>query len=106
MLDQKWTDKEKKIARRAFDASLERERGSTLAEFKQMAASAHSFDDLWSVHAYLEKTQRSVDYKYDYRYSQLIFVFANLVRVRRLTEAELEGLSEEEMAAIQFLLTG
>lgn len=59
MLNQKWSDKEKKIARRAFDAALERERAAILEEFKQKAASANSFEDLWAIQAYLEKTQRA-----------------------------------------------
>lgn len=106
MLSEKWTDKEKKIARRAFDAALERELAATLAEFKQKATSAHSFDDLWAILDYLEKTQRALDSKYDYRYSQLIFVFANLRREGRVTAAELEGLSEAKLNTIRLLLGG
>lgn len=104
MLNEKWTDKEKKIARRAFDAALERELAATLAAFQKKAAGAHSFDDLWDIHDYLEKTQRALDSKYDYRYSQLVFVFAQLLRDRRITEAELAGLSEEKLGAIRLLL--
>jgi hypothetical protein len=100
MLDQKWSDKEKKIARRAFDAALGRERVAILEEFKQKAANANSFEDLWAIHAYLEKTLRALDAKYDYRYSQLIMGFAILLREGRVTESELGGLSEEKLAEI------
>lgn len=105
MLNEKWTDKEKKIARRAFDAALEREKAATFAAFKQKATSAHSFDDLWAIHQFLEHTYRAIDSKYDYRYSQLIFVFARLLRERRITESELAGLSEEKLGAIRLLLS-
>ncbi|MDB5919733.1 MAG: uncharacterized protein JWR40_3967 [Massilia sp.] len=101
MPDQKWSDKEKKTARRAFDAALDRERAALLAEFKQKALDAQGFDDLWAIHAYLEKTLRAIDAKYDYRYSKLVFVFAVLLRERRLSEAELEGLSADKLATIR-----
>lgn len=66
----KWSDKEKKIARRAFDAALERERTGLLAEFKQKAAKANDFEDLWDIREYLTERQRALEYKYDYRYSR------------------------------------
>jgi hypothetical protein len=50
------------------------------------------------------ETQRTLDSRYDYRYSQLIFVFAALLRERRLAEVELEGLSEEKLATIRLIL--
>ena len=49
MSDQPWSPKEKKIARSAFDAALERELAASLAEFKQKALAATSFDDLWEM---------------------------------------------------------
>jgi hypothetical protein len=104
MTDQHWSHKEKKVARRAFDAALERERAAILEEFKQKAVDAHGFDDLWAIHAYLEQTQRAIDSRYDYRYSRLIFVFAALLRERRLSESELEGLSEEKLATIRLIV--
>lgn len=79
----KRSDKEKKIARRAFDAAVGRERAALLAEFKQKAADAKDFDDLWELRKYLTDRQRALEYKYDYRYSQLIFVFGILLRETR-----------------------
>lgn len=99
-----WTDKEKKIARRAFDAAVERERVALLAEFKEKAVLANDFDDLWAIQAYLTKKQRALESKYDYRYSQLEFVFAVLLRDKRVTEAELAGLSEEKLSVIRRML--
>lgn len=100
MSDSKWTDKEKKIARRAFDAALQRERAGLLAEFKQRALAANDFDDLWTIQRYLEAAQRELDSKYDYRYSQLERVFAMLLRDKCITEGELHGLAEEKLAVI------
>lgn len=93
-----------KIARRAFDSALERERTALLAEFKQKAAKANDFDDLWDIHEYLTERQRALEHKYDYRYSQLIFVLGILLREKRVTEDELAGLAEDKLAAIRFFL--
>jgi hypothetical protein len=101
MLDYKWTTKEKTIARRAFDAALQRERAVLLEEFKRKSAAANDFDDLWSIQTYLKEKQRELDFKYDYRYSQLPMVFGRLLRDKRVTDAELEGLNEEKLVAIR-----
>lgn len=100
----KWSDKEKKIARRAFDAAVGRERTALLAEFRQKAAEANDFDDLWDIREYLTERQRALEYKYDYRYSQLIFVFGILLREERVTQAELAGLAEDKLVAIRSFL--
>lgn len=100
----KWSDKEKKIAHRAFDAAVGRERTALLAEFKQKAADASDFDDLWDIREYLKERQRALEYKYDYRYSQLIFVFGMLLREKRVTETELAGLAQDKLVAIRSFL--
>lgn len=101
MSDQKWSPKEKKIARSAFDAALERELAASLAEFKQKALAANSFDDLWEMRTYLADRQRALDFKYDYRYSQLEMVFGLLLRDGRISEADLNGLADEKLDMIR-----
>jgi hypothetical protein len=81
-----WSDKEKKIARSAFDAALQRERVALLDEVKHMAAGAKDFDDVWAIEDYLKKKRREIDSKYDYRYSQLRIVFTILLAEGRVTE--------------------
>ena len=95
-----WTDREKKIARRVFDAALQRELAEVMAEFKSRAASAKEPEDMWSVQEYLSDARRDIDRKYDYRYSQLDLVFGRLLREKRIEEPELQGLSEEKLAYI------
>lgn len=46
MKDLKWPAAERKIARRIFDAALERELASALAAFKEMAARAGQPEDM------------------------------------------------------------
>jgi len=104
--DFKWSDAEKKIARRAFDAALARELSSLLEDIKRLASAASRPDDIWALHDCLSEKRKEIDYKYDYRYSQLIFVFARLLRDKWITESDLEGLKEEKLAAILQLAEG
>lgn len=97
----KWSDSEKKVARRAFEAALAAELAQVMAEFKEKASAAAEPDDLWSIPEYLHRTRREIDEKYDYRYSQLIVVFGWLLREGRVQEAQLAGLSEEKLASIR-----
>ena len=96
-----WTDREKKIARRVFDAALHRELADLMAEFKSRAASAKEPEDMWSVQEYLAQARRDIDRKYDYRYSQLDLVFGRLLREKRIDERELTGLAEERLVCIR-----
>ena len=96
-----WTEVEKKIARRVFEAALHQELGEVMAEFKSRAASAKGPEDMWAVQDYLAQARRDIDRKYDYRYSQLDLVFGKLLREKRIEEQELRGLAEEELAYIR-----
>lgn len=97
---QTWTAGEKRIARRVFLETLQRELAEIMAEFKSRAANAKEPEDMWAVQEYLVGARRDIDDKYDYRYSQLEFVFGRLLRERRIEEIELKGLSEEKLARI------
>jgi hypothetical protein len=101
MRDLKWSDSETKIARRAFDAAVQRERAAVMSRFKELAASASTPQDMWADEDYLTKQRRQIDAKYDYRYSQLIFVFGRLLREQWVKEEELKGLSEEKLVYIR-----
>jgi Photoprotection regulator fluorescence recovery protein len=81
----KWSESEKKLSRRVFEAALEAELSEILAEFKSKAAAAATAAAMWALEEYLAQKRREVDGKYDYRYSQLLFVFGRLVREGRLS---------------------
>ena len=99
----KWSDAEKKIARRAFDAALNRECTGVMERLKRLAASANKPEDVWAIHDYLTEQRKAIDAKYDYRYSQLVFIFARLLREKWIEEQDLEGLSEEKLQSIRLL---
>ena len=100
-----WSPAEKRIARRVFDAALERELAQVMAEFKRRAAAATLPQDIWAVEQYLSKAGRDIDAKYDYRYSVLEFVFARLLREGRIEDSELHGLSDDRLERIRRIAT-
>lgn len=101
MHDLKWTESEKKIARRAFQAALTAELAEVMADFKTRAAAAGEPVDLWSIEEHLSRRRCEIDEKYDYRYSQLISMFGRLLREGRIQETHLAGLSEEKLSYIR-----
>ena len=105
MSSTKWSESEKRIARRAFDAALQRELAEVMAEFKRRAATAKEPEDMWSVEQFLATARRDIDSKYDYRYSQLDLVFGRLLREGRILEGDLRGLSEDKLAYIRRVAT-
>ena len=103
MIDAVWTNAEKKVAHRAFDAAAQREFSQLIFEFKSKAAATNNIETLWEIRDWLDKRQREIDAEFDYRYSQLIFVFALLVRSGKLELEDLAGLSEQKLVAIKFI---
>ena len=101
--DMKWSPSEKNVARQAFDQALQREFEAVIRETKRLAAGIQQPSELWELEHYLRERRKEIDSRYDYRYSVLPFVFADLIRTGRLTEEELDGVSEEKLAHIHYL---
>lgn len=104
MHNETWSKSEKAIARRAFDQAYARECAALAGEVRRRAISIAEPSDMWALHDLLTRERKATDEKYDYRYSVLIFVFTRLIRDGWLTEAEVEGLSEDKLARIRFLV--
>jgi hypothetical protein len=96
----RWTGAEKKVARRAFDAALQRHLSAITAEAKRMMANVTDPSELWQVEAYLTESRKTVDRIYQFRYSDLLRVFSILLRDEWLREADLAGLQPEKIADI------
>lgn len=105
MWDLHWSAGEKEVARRAFNAALERELASITEKVKQRANSIQRPDDLWKLERYLTRKRKEIDEKYDYRYSVLLNVFARLICDGFLSEGELAGLGEDKMNHIRAWVT-
>ena len=100
MRDLKWSPAEKAIARKAFDQALGRELEAVILEAKSKAAKIREPSGLWELEQYLTQCRQEIDRKYDYRYSVLPLVLANLLSGGRLNENELHGLSEDKLGYI------
>ncbi|HOE42776.1 MAG TPA: hypothetical protein PLB25_14270 [Rhodoferax sp.] len=100
MSDMVWSATEKKVARRVFDAALQRELADIMADFKTRAAQASTPDDLWAIKAHLVRVQHDIDSKYDYRYSTLEFVLGRLLFEQRVQLQDLTGMKAERIAKI------
>jgi hypothetical protein len=96
-----WSGSEKKVARRAFEAALEGAVAGIVAEFKARAAAVATNSEMWEMENYLKRKRREVEELFDYRYSQLCFVFAQLIFLGRLDEGQLAGLSDEKLGIIR-----
>ncbi|ESZ73471.1 fluorescence recovery protein (RFP) [Mesorhizobium sp. L103C119B0] len=95
---EKWSPSEKKVARTAYDAALKVALDKTLAELKSRAHVAATPSEIWDVEDFLRQQRRKIDQMFDYRYSQLIQVFANQ---GYLEESLLVGLSEDKRQTIR-----
>lgn len=98
-----WTKSEKQTARRIFDKALDAQCTAITAEVKRMLVNLSHPSDIWRVHDYLSEHRRAVDRTYDYRYSRLPTVFAQLLSDGWLTEADLAGLGQEKIDSIKDL---
>jgi len=98
-MNESWTKSQKKHARELFDLALEREYAALIEEIN--AKKITSRDEVWELRDRLNQKAKEIDRRYDYRYSQLIFVFAQLVRENYLSLEELEPIGEEKQKQIE-----
>jgi hypothetical protein len=99
--DVRWTDAEKKTARKAFDQALGRNLAAIIARAKRRMAEVVEPSDLWELEAYLTESRKSVDRAYQFRYSRLLTVFSILMRDGWLKEEDLLGLQADKIANIR-----
>lgn len=99
----KWTDLEKKIARGAFDKAYGREVEALLKQVREEAGSISEVEDLWRLHDFLSAKRHEVEGKYDYRYSALLFIFAELLKEGWLQISDLEGLDQNKLSKVTML---
>jgi hypothetical protein len=100
-----WSRSEKKIARRAFEAALDKALAKAIADFKTRAAAVSTPLEMWTIGDDLRRQRREIDEIFDYRYSRLTHVFAELIYLGFLDEAALAGLAGAKLADIHRTLT-
>lgn len=101
--DINWSEKEKKIAKEAFNKAYEREITALINEVRSQTSDLVKLDDLWKLHDFLSARRHYLDGKYDYSYSNLIFTFASLVKEGWLSIEELEGLEADKRSKVAAL---
>jgi hypothetical protein len=99
----KWSNKEKSIARTAFNKAYEKECHQIIGKLKEKSGKLSVPEDIWELHDYLSEIRREIDEKYDYRYSVLMMVFARLLKQKYLQVDDFEGLTEEKIDRIKNL---
>jgi hypothetical protein len=101
-VESSWTPAERKVARRAFRAAYTKQCATIAETAKRMLAPPTPPEEIWQLHNYLSRERKNVDLKYDYRYSVLISVFAQLLREGWLKMADLEGLDADKIEQITY----
>ena len=99
MINDTWSSSEKKNARTLFDLALQREYKKLFNKINDLKVVKP--EDVWDLHDMLTRKRKEMDGKYDYRYSQLIFVFARLFHEGYLSMNELETLGAQKYSAIK-----
>lgn len=99
----KWTKKEKTVARRAFENAYKKEFGEIIKKIREIANNASEPDDIWRLHDFLEEKREEINIKYDYRYSVLILVFARLLKEGWITVNDLKSLEQDKIDRIRHL---
>ena len=66
-----------------------------------MAARIKSSDELWELERHLTQRRKAIDAKYEFKYSVLLLVLADLVREARINPDELHGLGEDKLRIIR-----
>ncbi len=79
----KWSKNEKAIARRAFDCAYERECAAIFTKFQEMIAESQEPDQLWKILQYLQRQEKQMYGKYDFRYSVIMYELARLVYCKK-----------------------
>ena len=102
--DLKWSAKEKRVAREAFEKAYKGEMRQIQEEVSEKVRGFKEETDVWELHDFLSQKRKEIDEKYDYRYSVLILVFARLMREGFITEEDLKGLSENKVLEIKGVL--
>jgi len=99
--DVTWSRAEKAVARRAYDAALERELREVMEDARQRASRIRQPSDVWGLEQYLSQRRKEIDRKYQFRTSHLTQVLGELLREKRISERELRGLHEDKLKSMR-----
>lgn len=99
----KWSKAEKIIAKEAFNNAYQRECNKIIKEIKEYKLEKP--EDIWSLSEMLKEREKEINNIYDYRYSQLTFVFGILIKRGFLSIDELDGFSDDKVEQIKKVMS-
>lgn len=97
----RWSNSERKIARRAFEDALNQELQEVVHKTKQMAAEIKEPSEVWDLEQYLAERRKEINRRYEFREAKLSQVFGTLLYEGRLTEEQLRGLGEDKLKKVR-----
>jgi hypothetical protein len=98
-----WSQTEEQVAKNAFEKAHAREIAALLKDVRERVEVISGVEEVWQLHDFLSARRHEIDGKYDYQYSALIFLFAQLIKEGWLRSDELEGLEPEKRTKIAAL---
>jgi hypothetical protein len=102
----KWSQGEKRAARRAFDLAYERECAALMQQVQRIARGLEEPDDVWKLSDFIVQRRKDIDDTYDFRMSVLPQLLARLLSEKWISTADLKGLDEEKREQIRGLAEG
>ena len=99
--DPRWSNSERKIARRAFEQALKQELQEVLQQAKQMAAQIKDPTEVWELEEYLTDRRKQINRRYEFRESRLSLVFGTLLHEGRITDEQLRGVGEDKLKKVR-----
>jgi hypothetical protein len=103
-IETEWSPAEQEVAQEAFNRAYARETAALIHRVRTEAGTIAKLDDLWHLHDFLSARRHELDGKYDYTYSELLFVFARLIKDGWLQIEELKELNRDKLAKIAALV--
>jgi hypothetical protein len=103
MSEMNWSESEKHVAQEVFKKAYKREINSLIEEVRQKASEITEIDEVWRLHDFLSVRRHEIDGKYDYNYSELVFIFAQLLNEKWLSLEELQNLQRDKVVKITAL---
>jgi hypothetical protein len=101
LFELKWSVEEQHVARRAFEAALEREKEAVAHEARERATHITKIEDAWALEHWLTRRRQEINAKFDFRFSVLPIVFGHLIHEGHLGENDLSGLAQEKLECIR-----
>lgn len=102
--DNQWSVIEKEVAKAAFQKAYEREVSTLIKDVCDKINNISKIEELWTLHDFLSAKRHEIDGKYDYDYTSLLFVLADLVRDGWLQLDELDNLERDKLSKIAALV--